>query len=475
MWGQTHRRTHRPDHSEKQTNMFRFTATQLLRRVPRTVVPTSIRSFALQSSTSVRPLSTSARLLSSTVSSTSVSPALRLASHASYRFPSLGDSLRSYSDAAPIEIQVPPMGDSISEGTLETWEKQEGDFAAMDDLVCTIETDKVAQEIRAPQAGTISAHHAGEGDTVAVGAKLFTLIPGEASADQAAAASAPKPAAPASSASTAAPAAASTPAAQPAPAAAPKAAPAAAPPAAAAAAQPSHTPGSREERRVPMNRMRKRIAERLKESQNTYASLTTFNEIDMSGIMSLRQKYKDDFQKKHGVKLGFMSAFLKASATALMEIPAVNGVIDGEDIVYRDYADISVAVATPKGLVVPVVRNCESLDYAGIEKEIGRLGGLARDNKLAMEDMAGGTFTVSNGGVFGSMMGTPIINPQQSAILGMHKTQDRAVVVDGQIVIRPMMYVALTYDHRLIDGREAVTFLVRVKELVEDPARLILG
>jgi len=225
---------------------------------------------------------------------------------------------------------------------------------------------------------------------------------------------------------------------------------------------------------VKMTRMRLKISERLKDSQNTAASLTTFNEIDMSGYIALRNKYKDEFAEKHGVKLGFMSIFVKAAVAALKEFPAVNGIIDGNDIVYRDYIDISVAVATPKGLVVPVVRNCETLSMAGVEKAIGDLSKKARNEQLALEDMAGGTFTISNGGVYGSLFGTPIINQPQSAILGMHGTFDRPAVVNGKVEVRPMMYVALTYDHRVIDGREAVTFLRKVKAAVEDPAFLLL-
>jgi len=228
------------------------------------------------------------------------------------------------------------------------------------------------------------------------------------------------------------------------------------------------------ERRVKMSKMRMKISQRLKESQNTYAMLTTFNEVDMKNLMELRNNYKDDFLKKHNLKLGFMSAFLKASAYALQSVPSVNAVIDGTDIVYREYADISVAVATPNGLVVPVLRNVQDMSFADIERTIFNLGNKAKNNQITLEDMEGGTFTVSNGGVFGSMMGTPIINPPQSAILGMHGIQDRAVVVNNQIVIRPMMYIALTYDHRLIDGREAVTFLKTIKELVENPSKMLL-
>lgn len=238
---------------------------------------------------------------------------------------------------------------------------------------------------------------------------------------------------------------------------------------------PAAAPSARTETRVKMNRMRLRIAERLKDAQNTYAMLTTFNEIDMTSITELRKKHKDAFQKKHGVKLGFMSAFVKASAYALKDQPVVNAVIDGNETLYRDYVDISVAVSTPKGLVVPVIRNVDGMNYADIEKSIAALGEKARTGSLAIEDMDGGTFTISNGGVFGSMFGTPIINPPQSAILGMHAIQQRAVVINNEIKIRPMMYICLTYDHRLIDGREAVTFLKKIKDGVEDPAFMFLG
>eukprot|EP01023_Acetabularia_acetabulum_P001071 TRINITY_DN1039_c0_g1_i1.p1 TRINITY_DN1039_c0_g1~~TRINITY_DN1039_c0_g1_i1.p1 ORF type:complete len:307 (-),score=49.78 TRINITY_DN1039_c0_g1_i1:1060-1896(-) len=232
--------------------------------------------------------------------------------------------------------------------------------------------------------------------------------------------------------------------------------------------------GAPAERRVKMTRLRKRVAERLKGAQNTYAMLTTFNEVDMTNIMSLRSQYKDAFLEKHGVKLGFMSLFVKASADALKEVPAVNAVIDGEDIIYRDHCDISIAVATPKGLVVPVLRNADKLSFADVERTIGDLGKRARDGSISLDEMAGGTFTISNGGVYGSMLSTPIINPPQSAILGMHAINQKAVVIGKEILARPMMYIALTYDHRLIDGREAVTFLRRVKDIVEDPRRILL-
>jgi 2-oxoglutarate dehydrogenase E2 component (dihydrolipoamide succinyltransferase) len=254
------------------------------------------------------------------------------------------------------------------------------------------------------------------------------------------------------------------------PAPAPKAAPQEEP----SAAQPA-APGSRSENRVKMNRMRLRIAERLKESQNTNASLTTFNEVDMSSLMEMRKLYKDDILKKTGVKFGFMGAFTRAACLAMKEIPAVNASIEGGDMVYRDYVDVSIAVATPKGLVTPVVRNAESMDVLTIEKTIHDLGVKARDGKLTLEDMAGGTFTISNGGVFGSLYGTPIINVPQAAVLGLHSVKDRPVVVNGQVVARPMMYLALTYDHRILDGREAVTFLKTVKELIEDPRRMLLA
>jgi len=242
-----------------------------------------------------------------------------------------------------------------------------------------------------------------------------------------------------------------------------------------AAAEAPKVAGARNETRVKMNRMRLRIAERLKESQNTAASLTTFNEIDMSSLMDMRKKYKDEVFKEHEVKLGYMSAFAKACTLALNEIPAANASIEGEEIVYRDYVDLSVAVATPKGLVTPVVRNAESMSFLEIEKEIAALGKKARDGKLSLEDMAGGTFTISNGGVFGSLYGTPIINLPQAAVLGMHAIKDKAVVVNGEIVIRPIMVVALTYDHRLLDGREGVTFLVKVRDYLEDPRKMLLA
>lgn len=351
-----------------------------------------------------------------------------------------------------------------------------GASVAEDEVLCSIETDKVAVDLRSPVAGVLHEQKSAAGAVVYVDAPVAVIKKGAgaSAAPKPAAAAAPAPAPTAAAPQQAAPKAASPPPASPAPAAAPKSAAA---PKATAPSTPVSTPvvtGTRIERRVPMNRMRQRIAQRLKESQNTAAMLTTFNEIDMSKLIGLRTQYKEAFEKKHGIKLGFMSAFVRASCIALQTVPAVNAVIDGNDIVYRDFCDISVAVASPRGLVVPVVRNAESLSFSQIEKEIGRLGERARKDEITLEEMAGGTFTVSNGGVYGSLYGTPIINPPQSAILGMHATKDRAVVVDGQVVARPMMYVALTYDHRLIDGREAVTFLKTICQVIEDPARMLL-
>lgn len=378
-------------------------------------------------------------------------------------------------------VNVPTMGDSISEGVIQTWHKKIGDFVEEDETLCEIETDKVTVPVRAKEAGQLTAQYAKENEKVRVGGKLCEVDETKKPAKGAAAPKkeeAPKaaaaPAAPAAAAAPAAPAAAAAPA-------APKAAPAAAKPAAAAPAAPPAPPqpvGGRGERLVRMPRIRVRIAERLKESQNTNALLTTFQEVDMSALMKLRDVHKDTFFKRHNVKMGFMSAFLRASAIALQHQPAVNAVITGEQILYRDYVDISVAVSTPTGLVVPVIRNVESMGFADIEKTLAYLGEKARSGNIALEDMAGGTFTVSNGGVYGSLMGTPIVNPPQSAILGMHGINKRPVVVTNngkdEIVIRPMMYTALTYDHRLIDGREAVTFLREIKDLIEDPSRMLL-
>jgi len=373
-------------------------------------------------------------------------------------------------------VVCPNFPESVQEGDIQ-WEKGVGDSVEADEEIGTIETDKTNMPVFAPTAGVITELLVESGSTVTAGVNIFKMKVGAAGAAapaKKAEAAPPAPAAPA-----AAPAA-PIPAAAPAPAAVPKAPMASAPPAKPKAAPaggsiaPTHISGSRSEQRVKMNRMRQRIAARLKDAQNTTAMLTTFNEIDMSNVMEMRKLYKDAFAKKYGLKLGFMSAFVKAAAFALTDQPVVNAVIDNQDIVYRDYIDISVAVATPKGLVVPVIRNVETMNYADIEKTISDLGEKARAGALAIEDMDGGTFTISNGGVFGSMFGTPIINLPQSAILGMHGIFERPMAVNGKVEIRPMMYVALTYDHKLIDGREAVTFLKKIKSAVEDPRTILL-
>lgn len=362
-------------------------------------------------------------------------------------------------------IDVPIMGESVTTGTIAEWLVGTGDYVNVDQTVAMVETDKVTVEVRTPKAGAMLEMFAEDGAEVEVGNPLFT-IDTNAAAPEASAAPAEKITAPAPAA---APVAA--PAAAPAP--APEAAPAPAP----AASTTVAGQGDRSETRVKMTRMRMRVAERLKESQNTAAMLTTFQEVDMGPLIDMRNKYKEEFEKVHGVKLGFMSAFVRASTTALQELPAVNAVIDDNtnEIVYRNFVDVSVAVASPTGLVVPVLRNTEKMTFSDVEKTIGEYGRKARDGTLALEEMAGGTFTISNGGVFGSLFGTPIINPPQSAILGMHATKMRPMVMkDGSIEARPMMYLALTYDHRLIDGREAVTFLKTVQNKIEDPHRLLL-
>ena len=371
-----------------------------------------------------------------------------------------------------VPVVVPIMGESITTGMLASWTVNKGDYVEVDQVVASIETDKVTVEVRSPQAGVIYETFAAEGDEVSVGNPLFVLEAGHAAPAKAAKAPAAAAAAPvaAKSAAAAAPKTAAAPA--PAPA---KAASASASASAPAAAKPAPV-GDRSETRVKMTRMRLRIAQRLKEAQNTAAMLTTFQEVDMGNLIAMRNQYKEEFEKTHGVKMGFMSAFVRASTRALQEIPAVNGVIDEStnEIVYRNYVDISVAVASPSGLVVPVLRNTEKMNFADVEKTIGMYGKKAKEGMLALEDMAGGTFTISNGGVFGSLFGTPIINPPQSAILGMHATKMRPMAVNGKVEIRPMMYLALTYDHRLIDGREAVTFLKSVQAKIEDPQRLLL-
>ena len=387
-----------------------------------------------------------------------------------------------------VDIVVPSLGESVSEATIAKWFKKAGDVVAADEPVCELETDKVTLEVNAPAAGMLKEIKAAEGSTVGVGALLGTIEAGAAGAK-----SAPAPAAKSPETPKAAPAPAATlSAAQAGPAARKmmdetgvrpesgsgkdgrvtkgdimNAAPAAAPSA------PKQT-GPREER-VRMSKLRQTIARRLKESQNTAAILTTFNEIDMSNVMALRNEYKDEFEKKHAVCLGFMGFFVKAAVNALKQVPAVNAEIAGDEIIYKNYYDIGVAVGGPNGLVVPVIRDCDKKSIAQIEADIAAAAKKAREGTLSMADMTGGTFTVSNGGVYGSLMSTPIINPPQVGILGMHKTEERAVVVGGQIVIRPMMYVALSYDHRIIDGSESVTFLVKVKQAIEDPRRLLLG
>lgn len=394
------------------------------------------------------------------------------------------------SGGAAVDIAVPTMGESVAEGSIGTWLKKSGDTVAKDELLVEIETDKVAVEVSAPAAGVLTIT-AADGATVTPGQVIGSV------AASGAAAAAPAPAAaPANTGSAQAPASAHlSPAVQrvvsennlnpaslsasgpkgnitkadaiAAIGAAAPAAPKAAAPAAPRADQPR-------EERVKMTRLRQTIARRLKESQNTAAQLTTFNEVDMTNVMALRAQYKEVFEKRHGVKLGFMSFFTKAVVQALHEIPAVNAEIDGTDIIYKNHYDIGIAVGTDKGLVVPVLRDAESLSLAGIEKGIGALGKAARDGALTMDQMQGGTFTITNGGTYGSLMSTPILNAPQSGILGMHNIVQRPMAVNGEVKIRPMMYLALSYDHRIVDGKEAVTFLVRIKELLEDPARALL-
>ncbi|HEU0045863.1 2-oxoglutarate dehydrogenase complex dihydrolipoyllysine-residue succinyltransferase [Sphingomonas sp.] len=407
------------------------------------------------------------------------------------------------------EVLVPTLGESITEATLGEWLKQPGDAVAADEPIASLETDKVSVEVPSPVAGVMGQHAVKVGDTVAVGAMIATVDAGGAAAPASApqpepAPAEPAPTAPAGEGVAATGAAALSPSVRRAVlehgvdpatikgtgkdgrltkedvAAAATTKPAPAPtaqstpqPAPQPAAAPSTT-GDRKEERVRMTRLRQTIARRLKEAQNTAAMLTTFNDVDMTAVMEARTKYKDLFEKKHGVRLGFMGFFVKAACMALKDIPSVNASIDGDDIVYHDYADISVAVSAPNGLVVPVIRDADQLSVAGIEKTIGDFGRRAKSGELKMDEMKGGTFTISNGGVFGSLMSTPIINPPQSAVLGLHRIEDRPVVRDGQVVVRPMMYLALSYDHRLIDGREAVTFLVALKNAIEDPTRILI-
>lgn len=403
------------------------------------------------------------------------------------------------------EVKVPVLGESITEATLGQWLKKPGEPVAVDEPIASLETDKVAVEVPSPVAGIMGAYAVEEGATVNVGAVIGSIDAGTGAA-----------AAPAAAASAVAPAVTST--AAPAPAAASensdlplspavrrlvlelgidpskikgtgkdgrltkedviaaaKGAPAPAATSASTATPAASAPaGARQEERVKMTRLRQTIAKRLKSAQDTAALLTTFNDVDMSAVIEARATYKDLFEKKHGVRLGFMGFFTKAVALAARDVPAVNAQIDGDEIVYHNYLDVSVAVSAPNGLVVPVVRNADAMSFAQIEKAIGDFGAKAKAGALTMEDMSGGTFTISNGGVFGSLMSTPIINPPQSAVLGLHRIEDRPVVRDGQVVVRPMMYLALSYDHRLIDGREAVTFLKIVKAAIEDPTRLLI-
>lgn len=396
------------------------------------------------------------------------------------------------------EIKVPPLGESVSEGTIARWVKKEGQAVVADEILVELETDKVTLEVTSPASGVLSKINHPEGTNVEVGQILGLVEVGaeavaesvieeikeeireEVHAIETKAASAMhsrvevavqngpavRKMAEENNINVAAVAASGkdgrvtkgdvinfmeNP----------------------VAAAPARTVEAREER-VKMTRLRQRIAERLKGAQNTAAILTTFNEVDMTNVIEMRNRYKESFEKKHGVKLGFMSFFVKAAIQALKEIPEVNAEINGDEIIYKNYYDIGVAVSAPQGLVVPVVRDADAMNFADVEKEIARLGGRARDGKLGIDEMTGGTFTVSNGGIFGSLMSTPILNSPQTGILGMHKTQDRPVAINGQVVIRPMMYIALSYDHRLIDGKEAVTFLIRIKESIENPERLLL-
>jgi 2-oxoglutarate dehydrogenase E2 component (dihydrolipoamide succinyltransferase) len=425
------------------------------------------------------------------------------------------------------DVHVPTLGESITEGTLAEWLKKPGEAVKADEPIASLETDKVSVEVPSPVAGVLTEQLVEEGDTVAVGAAIARIDEGatggaapsapavaaaEATTNPAGAGEnpAPKgdstaPVAEDDQVTTLSPAvrravleyhvdptkirgtgkdgrltkddviaaaqAASSPAKAGAQEAQPSSQVSAAPPSAPA---PSPSPGDRKEERVKMSRLRQTIAKRLKEAQNTAAMLTTFNDVDMTAVIEARSRYKDLFEKKHGIRLGFMGFFVKACALAARDVPSVNGSIEGDEIVYRDYFDVSIAVSAPKGLVVPVVRNAQAMSFAEIEKTIADYGKRAKEGTLGIEDMQGGTFTISNGGVFGSLLSTPIINPPQSAVLGMHRIEERPVVKDGQIVARPMMYLALSYDHRLVDGREAVTFLVRVKEAIEDPTRLLI-
>jgi 2-oxoglutarate dehydrogenase E2 component (dihydrolipoamide succinyltransferase) len=410
-----------------------------------------------------------------------------------------------------VEVKVPQLSESVAEATLLQWKKKPGEAVEMDEILIEIETDKVVLEVPAPASGVLVEHVAADGATVAA-EQVIGRIDTEAKAGAAApAAAAHAPAtaataAPASKGDVAMPAAAKLLAENQLSAssvpgtgkdgrvtkgdvlgalAAPKAAAPVAPPAAASAAPAAPRPlpavaapamamlGDRPEQRVPMSRLRARVAERLLQSQSTNAILTTFNEVNMAPVMDMRKRFQERFEKEHGVKIGFMSFFVKAAVAALKKFPLLNASVDGTDIVYHGYFDIGIAVGSPRGLVVPILRNADQMSFADIEKKIAEFGAKARDGKLSMEELTGGTFSISNGGVFGSMLSTPIINPPQSAILGVHATKDRAVVENGQVVVRPMNYLAMSYDHRIIDGREAVLGLVTMKDALEDPARLL--
>ena len=402
------------------------------------------------------------------------------------------------------ELRVPTLGESITEATVGVWFKRQGDVVAADEILCELETDKVTVEVPAPAAGVLSEIAVPQGSTVEVGALLGTIGEGSGAAAQPAD---PPEDAPAAEAAPAEPRATDQSQGRD-----PEDAPSArvlmaghsmspdsvagsgrdgrvmkgdvlaairAAEAESAQPEPFQEPVARPddnlEERVKMTRLRATIARRLKESQNTAATLTTYNEVDMSRVMRIRSEYKAAFEDKHGIKLGFMSFFVKACCVALIEVPEVNAEIDGDDIVYKKYVNMGIAVGTPTGLVVPVVRNAHSLGFADIEKQIAALGARARDGQLSLGELQGGTFSISNGGVYGSLMSSPILNPPQSGILGMHKIQERPIALDGEVVIRPMMYLALSYDHRIVDGKGAVTFLVRVKELIEEPHRLLMG
>mgnify|MGYP001026029407 FL=1 len=399
--------------------------------------------------------------------------------------------------AAAVDVMVPTLGESVTEATVSTWFKQVGDTVAQDEMLCELETDKVSVEVPSPAAGVLTEIIAAEGATVDASAKLGVISSGEGATAAAAPAAAPAPAQAAATAG-----AKNAPSAEKmmaekgldanavagtgkdgrimkedvmkAAASAGSAAAAAPAPAAQAPRAPVSADDAAREERVKMTRLRQTIARRLKEAQNTAAMLTTYNEVDMTAVMELRNQYKGEFEKKHGVRLGFMSFFTKACVHALKEVPEVNAEIDGTDVVYKNFVHMGIAAGTPTGLVVPVIRDVDQMSFAAIEKAIGEKGRRARDGKLSMAEMQGGTFTISNGGVYGSLMSSPILNPPQSGILGMHKIQDRPMAINGQVVIRPMMYLALSYDHRIVDGKGAVTFLVRVKEALEDPQRLLM-